>query len=102
MGPRSFRTRVTADYETLGLRTFDLQPVSTASAAIGRVAQLRDDSLEPSLRDCFVEVFPAFDYMIAVAHRTFAENQFAQPALALFQRYRSRIEPIDGDQLENV
>src|SRR6266478_181774 len=102
MGSRPFRTRVTADYEKFGLRAFDLQPVSASRAAVGRVAQLANDSLEASLRNRVVKVLPAFDYMIAVAHRTFAENQFTQAPLAFFQRHRSGIETIEAEQIEDV
>ncbi len=40
--------------------------------------------------------------MIAVAHWTFAENQFTQAPLAFFQRNRSGIETIEAEQIEDV
>src|SRR6202158_5347529 len=102
VGPRSFRARVTADHKILDQRAFDLQPISAAGAAIRRIAQLCDDSLEPALRDGRAKILPAFDYMIAVAHWTFAQNQFTQAALALFEQQRSGIETIESEQVEHV
>src|SRR5260370_10173396 len=102
MGSRALRIRVAAYYESLDLRAFDLQPIAAAGSTIGRVAQFADDSLQSALGDRCIKILPALHDVIAVAHRPFAKDQFAQKILALFQRNSSRVETIEREQVKDV
>src|SRR5271167_3004178 len=54
------------------------------------------------LRDGAVKILAASDYVIAIAHRSLAVDQFAQKTLAFFERQRARIETIETQQIEDV
>ena len=49
-----------------------------------------------------VEIFSAPDYVIAITNRPVAVDQFAQQALAFFERERARVETIEAHQVEDV
>jgi hypothetical protein len=99
--PRALRLGEAADDDLLLAHALHLQPVRRSPRAVGRVAPLRHDALEPigRLRE---EALSVADDVLAVAQRVATGSTSLERALARLQRLAAQVAAVPVEQVERV
>ena len=73
-----------------------------APGAVGRVRLFRDDPLEPHLHDLLVERLAVLLEVLEVTERTGVRQDALEDRLALDERQRPHVVPLEPEQVEDV
>ncbi|MEZ5332470.1 MAG: hypothetical protein R2991_10560 [Thermoanaerobaculia bacterium] len=88
--------------ELAGQVRSDLDPIGGTARAVGAVAALRDEALEPERPDLFVELLPPLLDVVGEAHGAGSGQDLAEQPLALLQRQATEVPALEGQQVEGV